>query len=288
MSQRITVGCCIPLKNEGSGVALEKSDDSIFCRDNNKKKEYNVKSRYFAFVLYPDNELHVKYLYYLTHESMYDFVYILHKPHQTSDDDIRSPSDGVLDENVIRPDTKGKEHIHLVVDFGCARSYRSLMTIAHLYGVNHFEPLNNLDSMLIYLTHEDEKSRFEGKEVYPVSDVAHCNGWLWQHLQDIHTAIYNKTHVQERVNPVSKLYDIIRLNNRNLSNILLAVADDPELDKWVCKHQLLVREILYQNHVLNIESNHNRIETRKTAQTFSDNDFFKVRNIQPNLVNKLY
>lgn len=158
-----------------------------------------LKSRYFAFILYPDNPYHMQYLHYL--ETSHDGFYILHEKNA---DNFYIPMAGYEGEQHDE-----KPHFHVVVRFRNPRTlsgfqksipavkyYQPLQldnfdekTKKRLYNVydvsyidipvqeiykpvvEHIEPVTDIYGYCQYLLHKDFKSVVQGKKEYSVYDV---------------------------------------------------------------------------------------------------------------------
>lgn len=158
-----------------------------------------LKSRYFAFILYPDNPYHMQYLHFL--ETSHDGFYILHDKNA---DNFYIPMAGYEGEQ-----HNEKSHFHVVVRFRNPRSlsgfqksipavkyYQPLqldnvdektkkrlfnvydiscidIPVQEIYKpvVEHIEPVTDIFGYCQYLLHKDFKSVVQGKKEYQFYDV---------------------------------------------------------------------------------------------------------------------
>lgn len=167
--------------------------------DNEKEIDYSkIRSKYFTYMLYPDNAYHMEYLSYL--EKTADGFYIIHKQ---GDELVNIPLTGILTE---RKNSKGKAHIHVFQIFKNARKVSGVLDsfpvmkyyeVLSTYEIKQklfltvydlpyitlpvqevYKPLVEVVKPIIdpyayatYLLHKDYKSYSAGKRVYDIKDI---------------------------------------------------------------------------------------------------------------------
>lgn len=163
----------------------------------NKNNGREVRSRYYACMLYPDNAYHCEYLQYLV-DTQTGFYII----HEKGSDMYELPYTGFVPEHT---EDTGKAHIHCILIYKNARTENGIIksnpyvryykdeNTERLYSlydipyislplqevikpvVEHFEPLTDIYAYCQYILHKDFKSVALGKKQYEVSDLRMLN-----------------------------------------------------------------------------------------------------------------
>lgn len=156
-----------------------------------------IRSRYYACMLYPENPYHCEYLQYLV-DTQTGFYII----HDKGSDMHNVPYAGYLPEHF---EDSGKPHIHCILIYKNARTQngiiksnpyvryykneitKQLFTVYDIPYINlplqevikpiveHFEPLTDLYAYSEYILHKDFKSVALGKKQYSVQDIHMLN-----------------------------------------------------------------------------------------------------------------
>ena len=223
-----------------------------------------VKSRYFAFILYPDNPYHMQYLHFL--ETSHDGFYILHEKNA---DNFYIPMAGYEGEQ-----HEEKPHFHVVVRFRNPRSlsgfqksipavkyYQPLQlenvdekTKKRLYNVydvsyidipvqeiykpvvEHIEPVTDIYGYCQYLLHKDFKSVVQGKKQYQIYDVKplYCDEHAFTDYFD-----QTKQSENELLDTVLQIA-VCADGDKNTFVQLIQMHTNPNVLKYVQKHAYFI------------------------------------------------
>lgn len=150
----------------------------------------NIKSRYFMFIIYTDNDEHLQSLDYI--KKNYNYVGILHNQDKTEDGEIK------------------KQHYHIIIKF---ENQRGLHSVCNEIGIeeNYCKKLNSYTRSLRYLIHRDNPDKYQ----YNIDEVF---GTL---IDDFNKAINDETEEDS----VIKIIDIIENNDiKSLKQLCLLMC----------------------------------------------------------------
>lgn len=95
----------------------------------------NIRSKYYTIELYEESE-NIKFEDKIEKIKMYDYAYILHDKDNS------------------------KNHYHCVISFNNYRYINSVSEELEI-PINYIEPIRSLDSILMYLIHFNDKSKYQ-------------------------------------------------------------------------------------------------------------------------------
>lgn len=135
------------------------------------------KSKYYTFLIYPDNKTNMKFKEFLELSGQYDFAYIYH---ESPDNDINgfplattdSYDFGFLESSLTKP------HYHVIVEYGYSKEWASVVKDLYRWGITYCEPVKSPDDLLIYFTHRDMKSLTLNKERYNFDDIVYTGNFI--------------------------------------------------------------------------------------------------------------
>lgn len=146
-----------------------------------REKKYQKKSKYFTFLLYPENVGHMHLLYNLVHVSADSVAFILHKP----DDETRpegavysEDDDHIVNDDNNRRQDKYKQHIHVLVKYSYSKMWCGPITELFRYGVFYCEPVTDPQSLLMYFLHRTLNARLKNKPVYEFDELYRNNEFV--------------------------------------------------------------------------------------------------------------
>lgn len=195
------------------------------------------KSKYYTFVVYPDNIANMKFKEYLELSGHYDFAYILH---ETPDTALPAPcplTDTELDRGYIE-NTLSKPHYHVLVKFGYSMEWATVVKKLYPWGITYCEPVASIDDMLIYFTHCDSTSIVKGKEKYKFDDIVYTGEFI-----DRIARLQNRQNCKNIINPRNDLLEYAYVCESYYEFYKYAMSD-AFLDKEFRTHQLTFENIL--------------------------------------------
>lgn len=170
-------------------------------------KEFNQKSKYFAFILYPDNMLHMRLLYHLVHNTPYSIAYIQHSP-----DDIRAP-DSILNDIVTEEEYKFKTHIHVMIKYTYSKMYCGPIREFFKYGVFHLELIQDPYGYLTYMLHRTLSAIIAEKPIYDMSLMFRNNEFV--SMCNVLNYRINSFSDHSTINPMGEIIYLIQLHAPN-------------------------------------------------------------------------
>lgn len=195
------------------------------------------KSKYYTFVIYPENVGNMKFKEFLEHSGQLDFAYIYHeKPDSEIQDFALAPvSDldkGFLTNTLIKP------HYHVLVKYGYSHEWASVVKSLFPWGITYCEPVSSVDDLLIYFTHRDSKSILLNKETYVFDDIVYTGEFI-----DRVARLRSREVTKNIINPRNDLLEFAYVCESYYEFYKYAMSD-ALLDKEFRTHQLIFENIL--------------------------------------------
>lgn len=211
----------------------------------------SVRSRYFLFLLYPDNPIHVRVYDWIVKNE--DFISILH------DSDVKSTAafDSDLDfiddssDSVVNPDDDfetlsdsltvdlKKAHYHVLVRFPNARTIKGVRKYFNFEIDRFVEVCSDPYSTAQYFIHDTYECHVLGKHLYSISDV--------QGSSSLKARLFSARKYAFSENILTQLISIIEgrsvTSMRSLFKFLIT-HDLPDLLEFCLSHSYLVRTLL--------------------------------------------
>ena len=228
----------------------------------------NIRSRYFACILYPENAYHCEYLQFLR-ESQKGFYII----HDAGSDMYNVPYSGFVPD---RFEDSGKAHIHCIMEFKNARRasgiiksnpyvryYKNARTeqLFTVYDilyislpleevvqpiVGQFQPIIDIYAYCQYILHKDFKSVSLGKKQYSVSDIQMLNAD--RTLLDKYYECSELTD-KECLEIIRSIWVSSDGDYNTFLSLLSMYSSDKPL-KYVQSHAYFIQKFLLRNEVL--------------------------------------
>lgn len=141
-------------------------------KEERKKKASNPRSRYFAFVLYPDNSAQMQWLDYLKERE--HIIYILHSPETPAVDCGNLLSIQGMDD----PPHDYKPHYHCMIRFYNPH-YLSGFIKSSCGAIKHAEAVQDIYSYSRYMIHDTYECLKLHKKEYSAADVMYSDVDFW-------------------------------------------------------------------------------------------------------------
>ena len=240
------------------------------AKNNSARNEREVRSRYYACMLYPDNAYHCEYLQYLI-DTQSGFYII----HDKGSDMYNVPYTGYVPEHT---EDDGKAHIHCVLIFKNARTENGIIKsnpyvryyknayskqLFTLYDipymalpleevirpvVEHFEALTDIYAYAEYLLHKDFKSVALGKRKYEISDIHMLNSD--RSLLDNIYAIREMTD-NECLETVRQLWNCSAGDMNTFLSLVQMYSNDKVL-KYVQSHAYFINKYIIERNEVKV------------------------------------
>lgn len=144
-------------------------------RAERKSKQQNPRSRYFAFILYPDNAAQMDWLEYLKAHD--DIVYILHE----AECGKVAPNNLLTMAGNDEPPHDFKNHYHVMIRFRNPH-YLTGFVKSSCGAISHAEAVKDVYSYAKYMIHDTYEALKAHKKEYTAADVQFSNSDFWCYL----------------------------------------------------------------------------------------------------------
>lgn len=227
----------------------------------------NIRSRYFACILYPDNPYHCEYLQFLV-DSQKGFYII----HDAGSDMAELPYTGYVPEHL---DDCGKTHIHCILEFKNARRESGLIKsnpkvryykdetskrLFTLYDIPYislplqeviqpivgkYEPIIDIYAYCQYILHKDFKSVALGKKQYSIQDIRMLNAD--RSLLDKYYEFSELTDKQ-CVDVIKSIWDCSGGDYNTFTSLLTMYSSDKPL-KYAQSHAYFINKFIINERI---------------------------------------
>lgn len=201
-----------PPSSEKSGMAVDSFN-----------AKYKKKSKYFTFLVYPDNASQMYFYNYLIYSGHYDFCSIQHD----ADDDV------------------SQTHIHVMLKYFYSKPHASVIRELSNFGIYYSEIVTSVDDLLIYFCHRDVNSIKAGKRLYSFDDM-YFSGEFQDKISSLKWREENKNVITPRLDLLE--YATICESYMDFYRYALSDAD---LDKAFRTHQFMFENILKRRFGVN-------------------------------------
>lgn len=146
-----------------------------------------AQGRWVGYMLYPDNDDHMRYMAYMMQNEPYPYIWILHHDERWVPEFV--PTSGMLQAMLIDDkflpsnlhDIYKKDHIHFMRQF--PRKVTAAGAVKKTHGViSHCEIITDPVEYAHYLLHIDFASMEQHKPVYDLSDIRYSSAELFNSL----------------------------------------------------------------------------------------------------------
>ena len=191
------------------------------------EKSANPRSRYFAFIVYPDNSQQMEWFEYLKNRE--NIIYILHASEPVLQGDNLLTCEG-YDE----PPHDFKPHIHVMIRFENPH-YLSGFVKSSCGAIVHAEAIQDIYSYSRYMIHDTYECLKKHKKQYSREDVQFSSSDFW-------CQCYCLENTESVVNTFSSLAQIA-LNCTSYQDLCLTVASlgRGDLLKYIQSHSYHVK-----------------------------------------------
>lgn len=192
------------------------------CSDTSNRN-LQKKSKYFTFLVYPDNDAQMYFYNYLMYSGHYDFCSIQHD----KDDEV------------------SQTHIHVLLKYSYSKPLSSVIRELSNFGINYCEIVTSVEDLLIYFTHRDVKSRHSGKRLYSFDDMLY-SGEFRDKISSLKWREENKNVITPRLD----LLEYATICESYMDFYRYALSDS-DLDKALRTHQYMFENILKRRFGVN-------------------------------------
>ncbi len=194
----------------------------------------NPRSRNWAMILYPDDDKHVFLLSYFP--NYYRCTWILH------DKDVYTEKSKSVLSGEHKAGELKKAHYHFVIQFDNPRYLSGVKEmLSQFTGENfHVEPVSSLAGYLLYFTHEDLKSVYEGKTIYPKDEIKGSTS-LISEREEMRI---------DSLEALQILLNMILLNHWSFSDTMEFLCSNPKSSLWSAmkSYQHIITRVCHEQY----------------------------------------
>lgn len=185
--------------------------------------KYDKKSKYFTFLVYPDNPIQMYYYSYLLYSGHQDFCSIQHD----ADDEV------------------SQTHIHVMIKYSYSKPHCSVIRELGHYNIFYSMIVTSVDDLLIYFCHRDLKSIQAGKKLYSFDDITYTGDFI--------DTISRLKWREEKKNVITPRLDLLEYATiaESYMDFYRYALSDADLDKAFRTHQFMFENILKRRFGVN-------------------------------------